>query len=348
MKLNFLKNKKILITGGTGSIGSSLVLSLIKSDCKVIRVMSNDENGLYELSKKINNKFLINYDLFFNQMSKNKIRFFLGDVRDLKRCYEITKGVDIVIHAAAIKHVNISEYNSNEAIQTNFIGTKNILRASIRNKVSKFLFISTDKVVSPTNVMGKSKMLAENYVINLKKKTKNKKIKVSAIRFGNVIGSRGSVVPNFVSLLNKKRNIIVTDKKMARFVMTINDSIKLIIRALNYMKGNEIFILKSMKCFKIIDLASALLKFYKKKGNRTSKILISKHGKGEKFEEELYSLKEISKINIYKDMFVIRKNLKINSKKDLNKIKKFRVSNFNFMSKKEIIELLKKNREIKI
>ena len=217
MKLNFLKNKKILITGGTGSIGSSLVLSLIKSDCKVIRVMSNDENGLYELSKKINNKFLINYDLFFNQMSKNKIRFFLGDVRDLKRCHEITKGVDIVIHAAAIKHVNISEYNSNEAIQTNFIGTKNILRASIKNKVSKFLFVSTDKVVSPTNVMGKSKMLAENYVINLKKKTKNKKIKVSAIRFGNVIGSRGSVVPNFVSLLNKKRNIIVTDKKMARF-----------------------------------------------------------------------------------------------------------------------------------
>ena len=348
MKLNFLKNKKILITGGTGSIGSSLVLSLIKSDCKVIRVVSNDENGLYELSKKINNKFLINYDLFFNQMSKNKIRFFLGDVRDLKRCLEITKGVDIVIHAAAIKHVNISEYNSNEAIQTNFIGTKNILRASIRNKVSKFLFISTDKVVSPTNVMGKSKMLAENYVINSKKKTKNKKIKVSAIRFGNVIGSRGSVVPNFVSLLNKKKNIIVTDKKMARFVMTINDSVKLIIRALNYMKGNEIFILKSMKCFKIIDLASALLKFYKKKGNRTSKILISKHGKGEKFEEELYSLKEISKINIYKDMFVIRKNLKMNSKKDLNKIKKFRVSNFNFMSKKEIIELLKKNREIKI
>ena len=348
MKLNFLKNKKILITGGTGSIGSSLVLSLIKSDCKVIRVMSNDENGLYELSKKINNKFLINYDLFFNQMSKNKIRFFLGDVRDLKRCHEITKGVDIVIHAAAIKHVNISEYNSNEAIQTNFIGTKNILRASIKNKVSKFLFVSTDKVVSPTNVMGKSKMLAENYVINLKKKTKNKNIKVSAIRFGNVIGSRGSVVPNFVSLLNKKRNIIVTDKKMARFVMTINDSIKLIIRALNYMKGNEIFILKSMKCFKIIDLASALLKFYKKKGNRTSKILISKHGKGEKFEEELYSLKEISKINIYKDMFVIRKNLKKNSKKNLNKIKKFRVSNFNFMSKKEIIDLLKKNREIKI
>ena len=155
------------------------------------------------------------------------------------------------------------------------------------------------------------------------------------------------MVPNFVSLLNKKKNIIVTDKKMARFVMTINDSVKLIIRALNYMKGNEIFILKSMKCFKIIDLASALLKFYKKKGNRTSKILISKHGKGEKFEEELYSLKEISKINIYKDMFVIRKNLKMNSKKDLNKIKKFRVSNFNFMSKKKIIELLKKIERLK-
>lgn len=346
MKFNFLKNKKILVTGGTGSIGSSLVLRLIKSNCKVIRVMSNDENGLYELSKEINNKFLINYNLFFNQMGKNKVRFFLGDVRDIRRCNEITKDVDIVIHAAAIKHVNISEYNPKEALQTNFVGTKNILKASIKNKVSKFLFISTDKVVSPTNVMGRSKMLAENFIINSVKMIKNKKIKISAIRFGNVIGSRGSVVPNFVSLLENKKNIVVTDKKMTRFVMTVSDSINLILRAINYMKGNEIFILKSMKCFKIIDLASALLKFYKKKGNKNSKILISRQGKGEKFEEELYSLDEISKITIFKDLFVIKKRLSVNSKENLNKIKKFRVSNFNFMRENEIIDLLKKNKNI--
>ena len=348
MKFNFLKDKKILITGGTGSIGSSLVLRLIKSGCKVIRVMSNDENGLYELSKEINNKFLINYNLFFNQMGKNKVRFFLGDVRDIKRCNEITKDVDIVIHAAAIKHVNISEYNPNEAYQTNFVGTKNMLKASIKNKVSKFLFISTDKVVSPTNVMGRTKMLAENFVINSGKLTKNRKIKISAIRFGNVIGSRGSVIPNFVSLLDKKKNIIVTNKKMTRFVMTVSDSVNLILKSINYMKGNEIFILKSMKCFKIIDLATALLKFYRKRGNKISKILISKEGRGEKFEEELYSFKEISKITIFKNLFVIKKKLNDNSKENLNKMKKFRVSNFNFMKKNEIIELLKKNKNIKV
>ena len=124
------------------------------------------------------------------------------------------------MHAAAIKHVNISEYNPSDAMQTNLQGTKNMVKASINNNVSKFLFISTDKVVSPTNVMGKSKLLAEKFVINSDKLIKNRKIKISAIRFGNVIGSRGSVIPNFISLLQNNKNINVTSKKMARFVMT--------------------------------------------------------------------------------------------------------------------------------
>ena len=169
MKLDFLKNKRVLVTGGTGSIGSLLVLALIKSKCKVVLVMSNDENGLYELSREINNKFTINYNLFSSQMKKQKIRFFLGDVRDIKRCHEVTRNVDIVVHAAAIKHVNISEYNPSDAMQTNLQGTKNMVAASIHNNVSKFLFISTDKVVAPTNVMGKSKLLAERFIINSKK-----------------------------------------------------------------------------------------------------------------------------------------------------------------------------------
>ena len=307
MKQNFLKNKKILITGGTGSIGSSLVFRLIKSQCKVLRIMSNDENGLYELSKEIIKKNTINYDLFFDQMGKNRIRFFLGDVRDSKRCVEVTKDVDIVIHAAAIKHVNISEYNKAEAIKTNYLGTKNILKASIKNNVSKFIFISTDKVVSPTNIMGKSKLLAEKFVINSEKLVGKKKLKVSAIRFGNVIGSRGSVIPNFISLLKKKKNIVVTSKKMARFVMTVDDSVNSILMALYKMKGNEVFVLKSMKCFKIIDLAHTLLNYFKKKGNNKSKILISKEGKGEKFEEELFKIKDISKIQIDNQMFIIKK-----------------------------------------
>jgi UDP-N-acetylglucosamine 4,6-dehydratase len=341
MNVNFIKGKKILITGGTGSIGSSLVFRLVRSKCKVLRVMSNDENGLYELSREINKKFTINYDLFFNQMGKNKIRFFLGDVRDKKRCYEVTKDVDIVIHAAAIKHVNISEYNKSEAIKTNYYGTKNILQASIKNNVSKFIFISTDKVVSPTNIMGKSKLLAENFVTNSKKLIGKKKIKVSSIRFGNVIGSRGSVIPNFISLLKKEENIIVTNKKMTRFVMTIEDSVNSILMALKNMKGYEIFILKSMKCFKIIDLAKALLFYFKKKGNKLSRVTISKEGKGEKFEEELFQKKDIPKIVIENKMFVIKKKIMNNNIKYINKIKNYRISNFNFMSRNEIIKMLR-------
>jgi UDP-N-acetylglucosamine 4,6-dehydratase/5-epimerase len=341
MNLDFIKNKKILITGATGSIGSSLVFRLIESRCKVLRVMSNDENGLYELSRKIIKKFTIDYDLFINQMGKNRIRFFLGDVRDKKRCDDITKDVDIVIHAAAIKHVNIAEYNSAEALKTNYDGTKNIFKASIKNDVSKFIFISTDKVVSPTNIMGKSKLLAENFVINSKKLIGSKKLKVSSIRFGNVVGSRGSVIPNFISSLDKKQNIFVTSKKMTRFVMTVEDSVNSILSVLSIMKGYEIFILKSMKCFKIIDLANALLFYYKKKGNKKSKIIISEEGKGEKFEEELFREKDIQKITIKKKMFVIKNKIINNNANYINKINNYRVSNFNFMSQKQIIKMLK-------
>ena len=344
MKLDFLKNKKVLITGGTGSIGSSLVLTLVKSKCKVIRVMSNDENGLYELSREINNKFTINYNLFSSQMKKQKIRFFLGDVRDIKRCHEVTRDVDIVVHAAAIKHVNISEYNPSDAMQTNLQGTKNMVAASIKNNVSKFLFISTDKVVAPTNIMGKSKLLAEKFIIHSKKIIKNKKIKISAIRFGNVIGSRGSVVPNFISLLRNKKNINVTSKKMARFVMTPDESIDSILKVLEQMNGFEIFIKRSMKCFKIIDLAEALLTFFRKKGNKTSKIIISQKNTGEKFEEELFLVNEIPKIHMDNDMFIIKKKLNIKLNKNVKSINKYRVSNFNFMSQQQIIKLLKNSK----
>ena len=342
MKLDFLKNKRVLVTGGTGSIGSLLVLALIKSKCKVVLVMSNDENGLYELSREINNKFTINYNLFSSQMKKQKIRFFLGDVRDIKRCHEVTRNVDIVVHAAAIKHVNISEYNPSDAMQTNLQGTKNMVAASIHNNVSKFLFISTDKVVAPTNVMGKSKLLAERFIINSKKMIKNKKIKISAIRFGNVIGSRGSVIPNFISLLRSNKDINVTSKKMARFVMTANEAIRSILEVLDQMKGSEIFIKKSMKCFKIIDLAEALLIYFKKKGNKKSKIIISKKNKGEKFEEELFTFKEIPKIVMNNGMLIIKKKSKI--AKYENFINKYRVSNFNFMSQQRIIKLLKSSK----
>ena len=190
--------------------------------------------------------------------------------------------------------------------------------------------------------MGKSKLLAERFIINSKKMIKNKKIKISAIRFGNVIGSRGSVIPNFISLLRSNKDINVTSKKMARFVMTANEAIRSILEVLDQMKGSEIFIKKSMKCFKIIDLAEALLGYFKKKGNKKSKIIISKKNKGEKFEEELFTFKEIPKIVINNGMFIIKKKSKI--AKNESSINKYRVSNFNFMSQQRIIQLLKSSK----
>jgi UDP-N-acetylglucosamine 4,6-dehydratase/5-epimerase len=338
MKLDYLKNKKVLVTGGTGSIGSALVFKLIKTNCKVIRVMSNDENGLYELSKKVSQFFTINYNIFFNLMGKNRIRFFLGDVRDKKRCLEVTKDVDVVIHAAAIKHVNISEYNPNEAIQTNFIGTKNMLKAAQKNKVSKFLFISTDKVVDPINIMGKSKLLAEKFATGFN----SKKISVSSIRFGNVIGSRGSVVPKFIDLLKNNKNIIVTSDKMARFVMSIQETVESALSVIAHMKGGEIFILKSMKCFRIIDLAQALKNYFKSK----SKIIISNIIDNEKFSEELFSKKEIPYISINKKLFVIKDKKNHRNVLKYKYFNKYRKSNFNFLNKKEIISLLKKSKII--
>ena len=164
--MNFFFKKRILVTGGSGSIGSEIVRFLIRRKCKVIRVLSNDENGIYELSEKINN-LKIN---FKNKMLDKNIRFLIGDIRDINRCVLASKGIDIVIHAAALKHVPICEYNPNEAYKTNVIGTKNLIKSSIQNKVKKFLFISTDKAADPTSVMGKTKLIAENLVLRANKK----------------------------------------------------------------------------------------------------------------------------------------------------------------------------------
>ena len=339
MNLNFLKGKSILITGGTGSIGSALVHRLIKTKCKVIRIMSNDENGLYELSRQLNLSSYA-FDNFSKDMKKNKIRFFLGDVRDKKRCKKISKGVDIVIHAAALKHVSIVEYNPIEAYQTNVIGTKNMIEASIKNKVSKFLLISTDKVVSPSSHMGKTKAMAEKMIFHRKKKSFTK---ISIIRFGNVLGSRGSVVPNFIKLLLNKKDITVTHKKMVRFVMSINEAINSVIKSISLMKGNEIFISKSMKCFRIFDLAKALINYFQKSKKDKNKINISNRYSGEKYEEELYSENEIPFITIKKNLFIISK-IKVNqSLKNQKLLKKYRVSNYNFLSQKQIIKYLKRS-----
>ena len=181
MNKKIFQNKSILITGATGSIGSAITEEILKYDCKVVRAMSNDEDGIYGLSEALTRK---NESLNIN-MTKNKIRYLVGDIRDLKRCEQSCKNIDIVIHAAAMKHVPVCEYNPEEAKKTNIIGTKNMINAAIKCNVNKFLFISTDKVVNPSSWMGKTKLKAEIEILKKNFNTKNKNTKFSVIRFGN-------------------------------------------------------------------------------------------------------------------------------------------------------------------
>jgi len=331
MKKNYFKNKKILITGATGSIGSILVKSFLKLNCKVVRALSNDENGLYELTKDLDTKLRSNYS-FRIKMKKAKIRLLHGDVREYDRCLEATKNIDIVIHAAAMKHLPICEYNQKEALKTNINGTKNMIRASIKSKVKKFLFISTDKVVSPTSILGKTKLSAEKEILNANFRKKGHTI-FSAVRFGNVIGSRGSVVPKFLDQIKSNLSLTVTNKNMTRYIMTINTAANLTLKVINNMKGGEIFVLKSMGKFRIYDLAKALLKYFKSK----KKIKIIGKVEGEKLDEELFTNKEKQKLLTSKNLYVIN----YNSPKQ-KKIKNFQNEKTKTLNMQEIINLLKK------
>ena len=187
---NIFKNKSILITGASGTIGNALFKLLMKMNCKIIRAMSNDENGLFQMSEEIfnsgKNMEINSSNTFTDRMLRQKVRILYGDVRDYKRCLSATKGIDIVIHAAAVKHVAICQINPIEATKTNVKGTRTLIKASIKNKVKKFLLISTDKVVDPTSIMGMSKLKAEKITIQANYH-KNSNTKLSCIRFGNVI-----------------------------------------------------------------------------------------------------------------------------------------------------------------
>ena len=212
---NIFRNKTILITGGTGSIGSAIVKELLKLNCKTIRVLGSDENGLHNLSLSLSTAY---QEHFIDSMMRNKIRYFYGDITDLNRMISATEDVDYVIHAAALKHVPICEYNPFEATKVNVLGTENMVKASFfHKKIKKFILISTDKVVDPTTVLGTTKLLAEKIVLNSNLNKGTRDIKLSVVRFGNVIGTRGSVLPKFIFQLKNHNSLTVTDKFSTRF-----------------------------------------------------------------------------------------------------------------------------------
>jgi|TARA_B110000459_G_C16562793_1_gene472420 UDP-N-acetylglucosamine 4,6-dehydratase len=326
-KNNFYKNKIILVTGATGSIGKSLVLKLLKTNCKTVRALSNDEDGLFKL------KILIEK----NKISLNKIRFLFGDIREYDRCLIATKNVDIVIHTAALKHVEICNYNPNEAIKTNIYGTQNMINSSIENKVKNFLHISTDKAAMATTTMGQTKSLAEKLIINSGINTGFVSIKFSAVRFGNILASRGSVIEKFIYQIKNNMPLTVTDKDMVRYFMTIDVASKMILESISSAKGSEVFILKNIGKFKILDLAISLGKYFKHK----PKIKFTNKQNGEKINEKFVSKNEINFLKETKNMYV----LDFGNKYRLKNKKKIEL-NEKTLNQSEIIDFLKKEQVI--
>ncbi|WP_425448036.1 UDP-N-acetylglucosamine 4,6-dehydratase family protein [Dethiothermospora halolimnae] len=289
---SFFKNKKILIIGGTGTIGSSLVKSLLYYDVDVIRILSRDEYKQYNMMQNID---------------KENIRFLLGDVRDYKRISRAMEDIDIVFHVAALKHVPSCEYNPFEAVKTNVMGTQNVIEAAIDNGVERVILTSTDKTISPTNTYGATKLLAERLISSANYfKGKHKTI-FSAVRFGNVMGSRGSVIPLFKNQIIKNRKVTVTDPNMSRFMMTLSQATNLTLEACKRAKGGEIFVLK-MPVIRLGDLVDVVIEEVCKKHSIDEKeVLIKKIGlrPGEKMYEELMTYEESKHAIEFENMFAI-------------------------------------------
>ena len=307
-------NKSIFVSGGTGSFGKKFVEKVFKNfKPKKVIIYSRDEQKHFQLQEKW--KF------------KN-IRFFIGDVRDPDRLSNAMYGVDIVIHAAALKHVSMSEYNPFEAVKTNILGAQNIIEACMKNKVKKVIALSTDKASSPINLYGATKLTSDKLFVAANYYKGNKDIKFSVVRYGNVMGSKGSVVPFFLEHKNKGF-LPITDKRMTRFNITLDQGVEFVFFCLKKMWGGEIFIPK-IPSYRAIDLAKAI--------SPKSRIKFIGIRPGEKIHEEMISNSEALNVIEYKNHFVLIPNsefLSWDKKKymQLNKGGKFCKDDFSYNSK---------------
>ncbi|MBN1418193.1 MAG: polysaccharide biosynthesis protein [Planctomycetes bacterium] len=236
------RGKRILVTGGTGSIGSVLVRRLLALEPAVLRIFSRDETRQCYFEQELGRR--------------GNTRFLIGDVRDLDRLRRALDGIEIVFHAAALKHVPACEYNPFEAVQTNVIGTQNLIQACADARVERCVAISTDKAVSPTNTMGATKLLAERIVQAAQ--TWLKRMTLCCVRFGNVLGSRGSIVPLLRRKIAGSRRVELTSRESTRFLMTIEDAVDLVLRAGARSRGGELFILP-MRAARVADLVAIVV-----------------------------------------------------------------------------------------
>ena len=329
---SILKGKSILVTGGSGSIGQALVNKALSSGAEHVKIFSNDENSLYEMEEKFG--------------PNKKLEFVIGDVRDETRINYVVKGVDIIFHAAALKHVDRCELNPFEAVTVNIIGTKNVAMAALREKVNKVIFISTDKAVNPFGVMGATKLLAEKLIAA--EAFRHNSTVFASVRFGNVLHSRGSILPRIEKQIQRGGPITLTDERMKRFFMTTDEAVNLIINATELAKGGETFVLK-MPVMKLKDLFEAMkLILAPKYGFKPSQIKTKIIGirPGEKLMEDLLTDFEMEYVRETKDFFIVspfdvtRDNISPNTKK-LKDVQSY-FKNIAPLEKDEILKMLKK------
>ncbi len=332
-----IKNKTILITGGTGSFGHSVVEKLLKLKVKKIIIFSRDEKKQFDMR---------------NKFDSEKLKFIIGDVRDRETIDSALKNVDFVFHAAALKQVPTCEFFPMEAVKTNINGTQNVISSSIKNNVKRVVVLSTDKAVYPINVIGLSKAMMEKIMIAESKNIGEKsKTILCGVRYGNVLYTRGSVLPYFVSLMNQRKKISVTDYKMTRFLLPLPDAVSLVLHALVSGEQGYMYVKKSPACT-LKTLAEALAEIFDyKKGIFETGIRA-----GEKMHETLVTREELIRAKDSKDYFKIppesqgldyNKYLYMGKAVDPEKIESYTSENTTVLQKNEVVKMLLKIPEIK-
>ncbi|MGJ9458028.1 SDR family NAD(P)-dependent oxidoreductase [Oceanobacillus sp. CF4.6] len=289
----YFSKKKLLVIGGTGTIGKNIVQTIMKENPEVIRIFSRDEYKQHQLQTELG--------------SSDKLRFIIGDIRDYDSLFAAMQDIDYVLHLAAMKHVDLCEYNPYEAIKTNVQGTNNVIKAAISQNVKKVVFTSSDKAIYPTNTYGATKLIAERLISSTKYSKTGRQTVFASVRFGNVMGSRGSVIPLFKERILKDKKITVTDKSMTRFMMSLNQATQLTIKVLKEAKGGEVFVLK-MPVIKLGDLADILIEeTCKKHKMKSDEINVEVMGlrPGEKMYEELMTYDESREAWELQDMYII-------------------------------------------
>ena len=304
-----LTNKTVLITGGTGSLGQALTKRLLNSKVKAIRIFSRNENKQVEMESKLHD---------------NRLRFLIGDIRDLPRLYRAFEGVDIVFHAAALKHVPVIEYNPFEGIKTNVMGSQNVIDACLHEGVKIAIGVGTDKAVSPLNTYGATKLLMEKLFVSANSflDSQKHKTKFIALRYGNVLGSSGSVLPKFIALSKNKQKITITDANMTRFSLTMDEALDFILESTFRGNGSEVFVPK-LKSYSIMDLKNSVSELV----NPTPHTITSIRP-GEKLHETLINYDEARYTWDFNNTYIIFNPLKSESqiKKQYPGIKKVKFS----------------------